>query len=32
MKYAKFEIINQHMNATCHMQSLENIYLGTIDS
>jgi hypothetical protein len=23
MKYAKFGIINQHMNATCHTQSLE---------
>jgi hypothetical protein len=31
MKNAKFLITNQHMNATCHMKSLEkDFYIGTL--
>jgi hypothetical protein len=32
MKNTKFNIINQQKNATCHMQSFKNDYLGTLGS
>ncbi len=33
VKNAKNELIDQHMNAKCHMQSLKkDFYLGAIDS